>query len=667
MRLHKSDGFAIYISAWQQGLLPDPPLWIDEWASQNMVIPSETGAAESGPYRLDRTPHAGEVMRSLSPGSRCTSVVVRGASQMLKTQVGLNAVCAWIACAPANIIVMEPTDLLARRVASRFDKSAAAVPPVAAVVAPPKSRDKTNRTDTKEFKGGTLWIITAGSISNTKEASARYIWVDEVVDLLKNLKQQGDVIDLVRKRTSSFGRNAKGYFTSSAGVEGNSRITDLVEEGDCRHPLARCPHCQELQVMIWERFIYDIQVGTCWYACVNGCQIEEHHKPTMFAEGLWRATQESNGEVHSYWIPYWYAPLGWDPWIKLAREYEAAKEAHAKGDPEKMQVWMNTRAALDWSPKTTNTTAHDLQAAAISDIAGGYRRGIAPESVLLITAAVDVQSGGNARLEVQIVGWGLGECGLEAWVLNTYVVRGNPTLDAPWKELDQILATPIRHAGGGLMVIRVICVDASDGNHTHEIYEYCRHRRRRWVGSKEQNILAVKGHHRPSKPIISSKPSIVDVNYRGRYVPNGAELWLIGTDTAKNWIFNRLELEKLHAIHFPKDWPVEYFQQILSETRTVVRKKGQKITMYEHDKRVPNEMLDTLVYARAGAAWLGLDNYTAEDWARLRREMAQMDVLMEALPVDPIELRDDSGVAAAPELPPLPVDGGANFDFTIPE
>ena len=549
--MNTAPGFTTYTAAWQQGLLPDPPLWIDEWADAHMIIPASTGAAESGKYRVDRTPHARAVMRSLSPGSRCRNVVVLGASQMLKTQVGLNWVCAIIDRAPANAIAMEPTDLLSRRLSARFDKTVAEIPSLREKVAPPKSRDKTNRTDTKDFRGGTLWITTAGSISNLKEAPARYVWADEVVDLKKNLKGQGNVVGLLAKRTGTYGRNAKAYFTSSGGIEGESEITDLYHLGDQRKPLARCPHCDEMQVLVWERFIYDLGEGWIYYACEkNGCRIEEHSKPEMFAEGLWQATAPGDGETESYWIPYWYAPLGWDPWLKVAREFEAAKEAASKGDTEPMQVWMNTRAAMDYGVTTGAMEPETLKKRAEAEC---WPLGIAPRPVVVLTAAVDVQ---HNRLEIQIIGWGWGPCGMEAWTIAVHVIQGNTVLDDPWRTLDELLKTPVRHAGGALLTMRAVLVDASDGNRSDEILEFTRHRSRRWINGNPQNVLAIKGASKPGKPVISAKPSKVDINYRGRYIPQGAELWTIGTETAKDWIFNRLEMDagafgQFEAVEYP--------------------------------------------------------------------------------------------------------------------
>ena len=148
-----SDGILCYFSGFSRGLLPDPDLLIDEWADRFMIIPKKSGAAEPGPYRTERTPFAREVMRCLSPVHPCRRVIVKGASQLLKTQVGLNWITASIHQAPANILVLLPTSNIAKRVSHRIGETIKVVPELRERVAEPRSRDSRNTMDAKEFDG----------------------------------------------------------------------------------------------------------------------------------------------------------------------------------------------------------------------------------------------------------------------------------------------------------------------------------------------------------------------------------------------------------------------------------------------------------------------------------------------------------------------------------
>ena len=95
-----------------------------------------------------------------------------------------------------------------------------------------------------------------------------------------------------------------------------------------------------------------------------------------------------------------YAPLGWVSWVSLAKQYDKAKRALDKGDPEPMQVFYNTRLARCWDNAQERVKYSDLQ-----ERAEDYRLRTAPRGVLILTASVDVQ---HNRLELKIVGWGEG-------------------------------------------------------------------------------------------------------------------------------------------------------------------------------------------------------------------------------------------------------------------
>jgi phage terminase large subunit GpA-like protein len=651
-----TDGFSALDRKLRAGLLPDAPLWVDEWADAHMVIPAETGAAEPGRYRTDRTPFARAVMRALSPEHPARRVVVMGASQLLKTQVGLNWFCALIAGAAANAIWLQPTDALAKRVSTRFDKTVQAVPEVRKRVATRRSRDNRNTLDTKEFQGGTLWILTGRSASNLSEASARYVYADEVDRILRELKGEGDPISLLEKRQSTYGRKAKSYYTSSPTEEDASRIKELFDLGDQQHCYVPCPHCGTYQTLEWENLHHDLAAGRAWYVCsVSGCLIEEHHKPQMLAAHEWRAHATGDGETVSFTISYLYAPLGWDSWMKLAHEHAEARAAMESGSTEKMQVFYNTRLARPWSAVSARLKPDELQARAEA-----YPLGIAPAAALVVTAAVDVQ--GN-RLEAQLVGWGRGQAGMECWIINTHIIFGDPTLPETWCALDAHITTPVRHASGALLPVQAVAVDSGDGDSTQEVYEFVRARKRRYIGGEVQRVIAVKGASKPNKPVLGSKPSRAEYNYRGKPVLGGCDIWLVGTDTAKDWIFNRLALENQTAIHTSTGLQIEFYEQLLAEAKVTKWIGGKRRRQYQLLRRgLRNEQLDMLVYNLGMAHLLGLHAYTAERWERLRSRMAQSDLLADLLvsaelPADSEPAGLDGGMypGVPPTVPPVPL------------
>ncbi|MGU2289659.1 phage terminase large subunit family protein [Pseudomonas aeruginosa] len=602
-----ADGAATYRQGFARGLKPDPDLWVDEWADQFQRIPPDTGAAEPGDYRTARTPYAREPMRCLSPAHPCRRVVNMGASQLMKTQIALNWIGASIHLAPANILALMPSEKLAKRVSGRIDKTIRAVNVLAERVAKPRSRDARNTLDTKEFEGGSLFCTTAGSASNLAELAARYVYGDEVDRWVQDVNDEGDAVELAEARGSTFGRRAKFYFSSSPTIKDVSRIAELFAQSDQRHYYVACPHCGTRQVLEWKNLKWTGDYSHVGYQCITpDCAlIEEHHKPSMLAGGEWRAHAKGDGETVGFTINALYAPLGWVDWVTLARQYEKAREAQERGDDGPMQVFYNTRLALVWDASQGMTPWKELK-----ERAENYRLGTVPFGGLILTAGVDVQ---DDRLELLVVAYG---AGMERWVIDYLVLHGDPAQDAVWQLLDEKLQVRYPHACGVLLPIRATAID-SGGHHTQEVYEFTRWRR--W-----RNVLAVKGSSRRGRPVLAQRPSKVDLNWRGTTEKEGAELWFVGTDTAKDWVYNRYKLaEGPGAVHFSSDLPDEFYEQAVVERRSVRYVKGFRVIDWVKPRGARNEVTDLMNYSLAAAHFLGLHRNTEHAWGEIQTVLSQ--------------------------------------------
>ena len=639
MTLECADGADVYCEAYFRGLQPDPDLWVDEWADEYMRIPRDTGAAEPGQYRTARTPYAREPMRCLSPAHPCKRVVTMVASQLMKTQIALNWIGGLIHMAPSNILTLLPSLGLAKRVSSRISKTIKATPVLCERVAAIRSRDSRNTMDTKEFEGGSLYVTTAGSAANLAELSARYIYGDEVDRWDVDVGEEGDPVELAETRGSTFGRNAKFYFSSSPTIKGASRIADLFDASDQRYYFVPCPTCGFMQTLEWERLHYSADLSVVHYQCAGpDCDvlIEEHHKGQMLADGEWRATAIGDGETVGFNLNALYSPPGWMDWRSLAKQFEKAKKAQSKGDLEPMQVFYNTRLAKVWDSAQEQTKADVLIARARQEL---YSLGSVPVGVLMLTGSVDVQAN---RLEFMVVGWGVG---MERWIVDHQVIAGDPADERTWAALDELLKARYRHVSGVGLSILATAID-SGGHHTDEVYQFCRVRR--W-----RNIFAVKGASKPGKPVIAQRPSMVDVTWKGQTEKNGASLWIVGTDTAKDWIYNRYPFESgPGALHFANDLPDEFFAQCVAERKVARYVRGYKRIEWVKGKAERNEALDLMVYSLAMAHYLGIHRYKEHDWDRVRQALAQASLFDETaintIPADPV-VSEPSTPAVAPQ------------------
>ena len=210
-----------------------------------------------------------------------------------------------------------------------------------------------------------------------------------------------------------------------------------------------------------------------------------------------------------------------------------------------------------------------------------------PEKAVVLTAGVDVQ---DNRLAISVWGWGRGE---EGWLIDHQEIYGDPGGSELWKQLDQLLIRPFRHELGNKFKPDVIAVD-SGGHFTSEVYAYTRDRRK-------YGVVAIKGSSIKNQ-IPISKGKKLDLNWKGRTIKKGAELFTVGTDTIKTTLFSRLRHNDEGAgyLHFNINADEEYFKQLTAEKQVIRYVKGFPVREWVKKSSARNEALDTLVYAYAG-------------------------------------------------------------------
>jgi phage terminase large subunit GpA-like protein len=252
-----------------ESFLPDPVLWVDEWSANNAYIPPEDGA-EGGPYQLPRTPYAREVLRALSPDHPARRVALMVASQMMKTQTALNWIMAIIDQAPANIMAAMPSGNLADRLSGRIANTLKYTTALRGKYAEPRSRDGHNTLSIKEFNGGKLLIVSAGSSNNLAEVPVRFVYGDEVDRWERDLNKEGDPVKVIEGRQTTYGDRAKSYFTSTPTVKGFSKIAEIYESGNQQRYHVPCPHCGAFHLLEPKNLKADTdgtRVLRCWMVC----------------------------------------------------------------------------------------------------------------------------------------------------------------------------------------------------------------------------------------------------------------------------------------------------------------------------------------------------------------------------------------------------------------
>lgn len=567
-----------YGQSFINGITPDPDLTVSEWADGYRML-SQKASAEPGHWRTDRTPYLRDIMDELSPSSPTQRVVFIAGAQLGKTETGNNWVGFVVHMSPGPMMLVQPTVDMAKRLSKqRLAPMIEETPVLRERIAETRARDSGNTTFTKEFPGGFMLITGANSAVGLRSMPVRYLFLDEIDGFPVDLDGEGDPVNLAERRTTTFARR-KIFMCSTPTVKDTSRIEREYLASDQRRFFVPCPHCGEFQWLRWAQMKWDDgDPDTAHYVCEhNGCIIEEHSKTDFLSLGEWRATAVGSGRTAGFHLSSLYSPLGWKSWAEIVAEF-----LNAKGDPPLLKTWVNTILGETWEDEI----AARIGAGELAERAEFYQRAVCPAGVLTCTAGVDVQ---DNRIEVTTLGWGRDE---ECWVLDHQQVFGDPAKPDIWKQVANILTTPVEHELYEPLPIMASCVD-SGGHFTHEAYAFAR-------DNRAHHIMAVKGQSQKGKPIIA-RPTKVDLNMKQQVIKNGAEVWPVGTDTAKFTIYSRLKLNEAGAgfIHFHGDMPPDYFEQLTAEKLTTKYVRGHAIHEWVKKPGKRNEALDTFVYGLA--------------------------------------------------------------------
>ena len=602
---------------------PPAAVTVSQWADGNRML-SGKASSEPGPWRTDRTPYLRQIMDDLSARSSVQEVVVMFAAQLGKSESGMNWLGYIIDNEPGPVMCVQPTTDMAKRFSrQRITPMLEETPALRRKVRENRSRDDANTTLMKDFAGGVLVVSGANSAASLRSMPVRYLFLDEIDAYPLDVDGEGDPVALAEKRTSTFARR-KVLKVSTPTTKDFSRIEGAyLQTNACRFHVP-CPHCGEHQALEWGakgdhglkwRKLEDgsPDLTSVHYVCKHcGGILEEHHKPAMLAGGHWLASKEASraGRQTGYHLNALYAPLGWIGWADLVAQWHDATLAAKQGDVSKLKTFTNTVLAETWEEQGDKVATHELARRAEE-----YPLGQVPHGGLMLTMGVDVQ---GDRIECRTWAWGRGQ---ESWLVDREIIYGDPAIEenqpgSVWTSLTERRRTPYLHASGAQVLVQACAIDTG-GHHTQQVYAYVR-------AHHHANVLAVKGSSARGKAILS-KPSDIDVTWRGQKIPRGVKLWLVGTDIAKGVIYGRLRQAQPGPgfIHLPRALATtDEFDQMTAERLVTKYIKGHARMEWVKPNGRRNEALDCAVYAYAAAIWAGIERWTEVQWSRLEERIS---------------------------------------------
>jgi phage terminase large subunit GpA-like protein len=497
-------------------------------------------------------------------------IVVMSSAQVGKTEVLLNISGYYIHQDPSPILLLQPTLDMAKAFSKdRLAPMVRDTPALRGKVKDARSRDSDNTILHKQFPGGHITIAGANSPASLASRPIRVVLCDEVDRYPPSVGTEGDPVNLARKRTATF-HNRRIVLTSTPTTRHFSRIETAYEQSDRRHYLVPCPACGHRQRLTWELVRWPdgapdeaaIHCGEC------DARWSEAQRQKAIAHGQWQATADFRG-VAGFHLSELYSP--WSTPADVALSFLEAKA----GGPELLKTWVNTSLGESWEEEGEGVEPHVLERR-VEDWGE-----LAPAEVLAVTIGVDVQAD---RLELEIVGWGVGE---ESWSLDYQVLIGEPVNDEVWQELAEIATARISTADGRSLTPAGVVVDS--GYLPKRVYAFTRGRRYAWPG---------KGMAGPGRPVAET--GLRRLRRQARSDRTGdAKPEPIGVDEAKAILYRRLSMSTPGPgyCHFPAR-DTEYFLQLTGEKRVQRYRRGVPYPAWIATRpRV--EALDCRVYAYA--------------------------------------------------------------------
>jgi phage terminase large subunit GpA-like protein len=606
---------------------PTPELSVADWAEQRRYVSEDAGSPKPGKWENATTPYAVEMMECLSPDHPADTVTLKCASQLVKTEVILNWIGQTIDVDPAPFLVVQPSLSEAQLFSStKFEPMVQATPTLRAKVYEVIERSRTgSTTKTKRYRGGPLHIVSAGASKDLQAKSVKRVAADEVSEYGEDSGDRGDPLAQAITRTDAHA-DRKILLASTPGELPGCRITTYYDKGDQRQYYCPCPECDTYQTLEFDR-VKRTADGAAFICASCGVLLDERHKKTMLARGVWIKTYESEtdlvanpapplffdadaldhwrarsteGRQPSFHLSQVYSPF--KPWARLLDESDAAQK-----DPAQRKTFRQQKLGLAWDPAVDAPDFEALYKARGEHV----QRGIVPAWACLLTGAADVQ---NNRLEWAVYAWGPDKSGAR---IDCGVCEGDTSTDTPWLELAEIIKR--RWPGEATMALGldVFGIDSGGGpGRTAKVYEFVK----RSIGLK-----ALKGASKHDA-LPFGEGSIGRVKGRsGKYVT--AKIHLVGGWGVKKTIyamaFRALQAseagERLpYGLYFPADAPEEHFKQLTAEVfKEPKSRRAGAVGYWEKISGRSNEQLDLAVYCYALAWDKGLERWGPTEWAKL--------------------------------------------------
>lgn len=642
-----------------EGLKAEPRLRLADWAAEHFKMAGESshqkGAWEAWVFQIG--------LMDFMSDDRIEDLYVVKSKRVGYTKIITALVAYTIAHTRRNLALWQPTD------DDRDSYVKSEIDPVLDQIEAVRLARKVGAKDTdtiklKQFRNSVVHLLGGKAARAFRRITVALAILDEWSKFDQRIEKTGDAKGLAKGRLEGapYPKFIGGTTPLLKGIDQAETACELAQ-GMVRFHI-NCPHCDAEHPLMWggKKLAHGFKwepgkPETVRHVCPHCRQSitqADYLKVGTPYDGQWksgawvcsktgkrygrdRVWRDDKGELcrppKTMGLHVWSAYSPQRSWTSIVVEFLEALASAEKGDVGPLQLFTNETLGETWEVQGERSDEHELQKRAED-----YQLGTVPVGGLVLTCGIDVQ---RNRWHLVVYAWGRG---MESWVIDRHVIEGNPAADEDWDALTAYLQRRYTQAWhGGSLGLSAISIDSSD--QTQAVYNWVRK-----VQHQLPMVRAIKGSSEDHKPILGPGSS-QEVNWRGQRWPNGVKLWTVGVDTAKDLLLGQLGIAPAPdgkatpgCIHFSKDLPREFYEQLTAEQRILVKVNGRDVYRWVARRR-RNEDLDCRNYALHAAFSFGLHNCKDQRWTQIEAIVQPAEDLFSQKPTP----------AKPAEPPPQPV------------